>query len=295
MSGSTDAGADVTHSGAQAADITGAGARLTCLQGFLPAGGRQLEYRHWRQQHSRGATLVLLHEGLGSVAMWKAFPERLAAHTGCSVVAYSRAGYGRSDKTDLPRTPGYMHPEALEVLPAVLDFLNALEVVVIGHSDGASIALIHAGGVRDPRVKALAVMAPHVFIEHLCVEQIARARDAYEAGDLRSRLAKYHADVDHVFWGWNDIWLQPEFLAWNIEAYLPDIRVPVLVIQGEQDEYGTLAQVYAVRDQVCGGADTLILPDCGHSPHRDRSAATLEGLDWFLRAQRLADRNLNAG
>ncbi len=267
MSGSTDAGAD-----------------LTIDDGFLPAGGRRLEYCHWRQQSPRGPTLVLLHEGLGSVAMWKKFPEQLALHTGCSVFAWSRAGYGNSDKTELPRVPGYMHPEALEVLPAVLNFLDVPEVVLLGHSDGASIALIHAGGVRDDRVKALIVMAPHVFIEQICVEQIARARSAYESGDLRERLAKYHAHVDHVFWGWNDIWLHPDFPAWNIEPYLANIRVPVLVIQGADDEYGTLAQVHAVRNQVPGRVDTLILSDCGHSPHRDQPAATLEGIGRFLHA-----------
>ena len=250
--------------------------------GFVPAGGRQLEYRHWRRHPPGSPTLVLLHEGLGSVAMWKDFPEQLAAHTGCGVFAYSRAGYGNSDKTELPRGPGYMHPEALKVLPAVLDFLNVPAVVLLGHSDGASIALIHAGGVRDDRVKALIVMAPHMFIENISVEQIAQARSAYETGDLRPRLAKYHADVDHVFWGWNDIWLHPEFTHWNIESYLASIRVPVLVIQGAQDEYGTMAQVHAVRDGVPGGADTLILSDCGHSPHREQPTATLAGIGRFL-------------
>jgi len=273
MSGSTDAGAEVA----------GAGPAFLIEDGFVPAGGRKLEYRHWRLEHPRGPTLLLLHEGLGSVAMWKGFPEQLAAHTGCSVFAYSRAGYGNSDRTELPRDPRYMHPEALQVLPAVLDFLDVPELVLLGHSDGASIALIHAGGVHDDRVRALIVMAPHVFIEAMCVEQIALARTAYETGDLRERLGKYHSDVDHVFRGWNDIWLHRDILAWNIESFLANIRVPVLVIQGAQDEYGTMAQVLAVRDQVHGGADTLILPDCGHSPHRDQPVATLEGIGRFLR------------
>ena len=252
-------------------------------RGLLRAGGRQLEYCHWRSDNSQGPTLVLLHEGLGSVAMWKEFPAQLTARTGYSVFVYSRAGYGKSDKSALPRPPGYMHPEGLEVLPEVLNFLNAPEVVVIGHSDGASIALIHAGGVADARVQGLIVMAPHVFIERMCVEQIALARTAYESGDLRGRLAKYHDDVDHVFYGWNDIWLNPEFLSWNIEAYLPKIRIPVLVMQGAQDEYGTLAQVRAVSAQLGGPADTLILPECGHSPHRDQPELTLDGIEQFLR------------
>lgn len=286
MSGSTDASPRVTLINSESAKANPAGATVVS-GGFVRAGGRQLEYRHWRQEASQGPTLVMLHEGLGSVAMWKDFPERLVAHTGCSVFAYSRAGYGKSDKTDLPRAPGYMHPEGLAVLPEVLDFLNAPTVILLGHSDGASIALIHAGAVQDDRVQALVQMAPHVFIEPLCVEQIARARTAYETGDLRARLGKYHDDVDHVFWGWNDIWLSPEFLTWNIEEYLPKVSVPVLIIQGEQDEYGTLAQVRAVRDQVGGHADTLILPACAHSSHRDQPEATLAGIRGFLHTQGL--------
>ena len=283
MSGSTDAGRSHARFDPEVEKLSPLTRVTGVAGGFVRAGGRQLEYSHWRVHASAGPTLVLLHEGLGSVAMWKGFPERLALHTGCDVFAYSRAGYGHSDKTHLPRVPGYMHPEALEVLPEVLDFLGVPAVVVLGHSDGASIALIHAGGRQHERIKALIVMAPHVFIERMCVEQIAQARSAYETGDLRARQAKYHADVDHVFWGWNDIWLQPDFLAWNIEAYLPKIRVPVLIIQGEQDEYGTLAQVHAVRDQIPGHRDTLILPDCRHSPHRDQPGATLEGINRFLR------------
>lgn len=242
-----------------------------------------MEYHHWRVHSPQAPTLVLLHEGLGSVAMWKDFPSELAGYTGCNIFACSRAGYGQSDQTQLPRTPSYMHLEALEVLPQVLDILAVPDVVLIGHSDGASIALLHAGGALHKSVKALVVMAPHVFIEKMCVGQIAQARTDYETGDLRSRLAKYHADVDHVFWGWNDIWLNPEFLTWSIEEYLPKIEVPVLIIQGEQDEYGTLAQAHAVRDQVRGQAETLILPNCGHSPQRDQPAATLDGIGHFLK------------
>jgi pimeloyl-ACP methyl ester carboxylesterase len=251
--------------------------------GFVPVAGRWLEYRHWSAPGSRAPTLVLLHEGLGSVAMWKEFPERLAQSTGCGVFAYSRAGYGRSDPATLPRTPAYMHPEGLEVLPAVLDFIGAPQVVLVGHSDGASIALIHAGGTADQRVCGLVLMAPHVFIEDICVARIAEARVAWESGDLRGRLAKYHADAEPVFRGWNDIWLDPAFRSWNIEALLPAVRAPVLVVQGEDDEYGTLAQVDAVLRGVGGPAQALILPACRHSPHRDQPAALLDGIVVFLR------------
>jgi len=251
-------------------------------RGFLQAGGRKLEYARWRGDGSRKPLLVLLHEGLGSVAMWKKFPARLAAHTGCDVFAYSRAGHGLSDPAVLPRTPGYMHPEALETLPQVLVTLDTDELVLIGHSDGASIALIHGGGVIDPRISRMAVMAPHVFIEDMCIAQIAEARVAYRTGELRGKLAKYHADVDHVFHGWNDIWLAPDFRRWNIEENLPRIRVPMLVVQGADDEYGTLAQVRAVTDQAGGPAQALIIPHCGHSPHRDQPEQTLAAIGGFL-------------
>lgn len=259
-------------------------ADVVCRVGHHTVAGSRLEYRLWEPgaAGARRPTLVLLHEGLGSVAMWKDFPLRLARHTGCPVFAYSRAGYGSSSPAHLPRTPDYMHPEGLAVLPAVLERLAAPEVVIIGHSDGASIALIHAGGVTDARLTGLVLMAPHVFIEPMCVAQIARARDAYLQGDLRGRLAKYHADVDHVFWGWNDIWLHPDFPAWNIEAYLPRISAPVLVLQGAQDEYGTLAQVDAVVHGIGSRVDSRIIPDCGHSLQRDQPEATLGAIGAFL-------------
>lgn len=262
---------------------TDAAGGIATLDGFIPVPGGRLEYRRWRPPGAHAPVLVLLHEGLGSVAMWKDFPETLAARTGCEVFAYSRAGYGNSSPAQLPRTPGYLHPEGLVVLPRVLDFLAARDVVLIGHSDGASIALIHAGGVADPRVRALVVVAPHVFIEPMCVAQIAQARVAYETTDLRSRLARYHADVDHVFRGWNDIWLDPAFLSWNIGEYLPRIRVPTLVLQGREDEYGTQAQVDAVLRGVGAAAEAIIIPDCGHSPHRDQPGAMLDAIERFLR------------
>lgn len=261
---------------------TDAGGGVTTVDGFIPVPGGRLEYRRWRPPGTRGPVLVLLHEGLGSVAMWKGFPETLAARTGCEVFAYSRAGYGNSSRARLPRSPGYLHPEGLDMLPRVLDFLAAPDVVLIGHSDGASIALMYAGGTPAERLRGLVVMAPHVFIEDMCVAQIALAREAYESGDLRSRLARYHADVDHMFRGWNDIWLDPAFKSWDIRDCLPLIRVPTLVMQGRDDEYGTLDQVNAVVAGIGPLAEALVIDDCRHSLHRDQPEATLAAIHRFL-------------
>jgi pimeloyl-ACP methyl ester carboxylesterase len=222
----------------------------------------------------------MLHEGLGSVALWRDFPARLAEATGRRVLAYSRLGYGRSDPLRGPRAVDFMHREALEVLPQLLDALEVRESVLFGHSDGASIALIHAARGRRP-VAAVIALAPHVFVERYGLEQIAAARRAYLEGALRSKLGRFHADVDSAFWGWNDIWLHPDFTAWNIEALLPDITCPLLAIQGVDDEYGTLAQI----DRIERGARAvrrLELAACGHAPHRDQSEAVLAATADFL-------------
>ena len=232
-------------------------------------------------------TLVLLHEGLGCVALWRDFPARLAAATGCGVLAYSRLGYGGSDPCPLPRPLTYMHDEALEVLPRVLEVTGIRDAVLVGHSDGGSIALIHAGGHATPALRGVVTFAAHVFCEELSVTSIDAARRAYAQGDLRAKLARYHDHVDCAFLGWNGAWLDPEFMHWNLEAFLPAIGVPVLAIQGRDDEYGTAAQVEAI---VSGcGAESLFLDDCGHSPQRDREVATLEAVAGF--ARRALDRS----
>jgi pimeloyl-ACP methyl ester carboxylesterase len=226
-------------------------------------------------------TLVFLHEGLGSVAMWKDFPQRVAAATGCPGLVYSRAGYGQSTPMAMPRLPDYMHVEALYSLPALLDRLGIHEPILIGHSDGASIALIHASaGVRATR--AVVALAPHVFVEELSLASIAQAKLLYETTDLRERLARYHSDVDSAFRGWNDIWLAPAFRDWNIEAYLPMIDCPLLVIQGRDDEYGTMAQLDAIDRQVDGRVERVELAACGHSPQRDQPDATLAAIARFV-------------
>lgn len=230
-----------------------------------------------------GPTLVFLHEGLGCVSMWRDFPERLSERTGCGALVFSRRGYGKSDPVDLPRPVSFMHDEAFQVLGPVLDHFGISRAILVGHSDGASIAAIYAGGVIDERVHGLILMAPHFFIEDVCIDSIAKAKEAYETTDLRARLARHHGDnVDCAFRGWNGAWLDPQFRHWDIREYLPNIRVPVLIIQGETDEYGTARQL-EVGSALCSGpVETLLLPDCGHSPFRDRPEATLAAATGFL-------------
>jgi pimeloyl-ACP methyl ester carboxylesterase len=250
--------------------------------GWLETRAGRLEFLRHQCTDDNRPTLVFLHEGLGCVELWKDFPQRVAQATGCDTLVYSRVGYGRSDPVELPRPLTYMHREGLEILPDVLDATNIRHCILIGHSDGASIAIIHAGGVRDPRVLALVLLAPHVFNEPVCVASIRQAREAFPRG-LRDKLAVYHGDnVDCAFRGWNDAWLDPGFLDWNIEEYLPTIDVPVLVIQGRDDEYGTVNQVDAIAQQCGAPVRTLLLEACRHSPQRDQAEASLEAITTFV-------------
>jgi pimeloyl-ACP methyl ester carboxylesterase len=247
---------------------------------FLTAAGHRLEYE--RLPGRPGApTLLLLHEGLGSVALWRDFPQKLAQATGAPLVVYSRYGYGQSDALAAPRGLRYMHDEALETLPALRQALALDDVILVGHSDGASIALIHAGSGDWP-VRALMLEAPHVFVEAMNLASIEAARSAYATTDLRRRLARYHADVDGAFRGWNDAWLSAEFRDWNIEEYLPGIACPVLAIQGADDEYGTPAQLEAIARGIKAPFEPLVLRHCKHSPHRDQEAAVLEAMAEFV-------------
>ena len=244
---------------------------------MLTVRGKKIEARHIG--HPGGPTLVFLHEGLGSVGLWRDFPKQLAEATGLPAFVYSRAGYGQSDAAPMPRSVRYMHEEA-ELLPEVLDTAGVEDPVLIGHSDGASISIIHAGS--GGKARALVLLAPHVFTEEMGLRSIAGAREAYERGDLRQRLAKYHRDVDAAFWGWNRAWLDPEFGKWNLEEFLPRIAAPILVVQGDQDEYGTKKQINAIQ-RGARSVEVLLLPQCGHSPHRDRPEAALHGIAGFLR------------
>jgi pimeloyl-ACP methyl ester carboxylesterase len=248
---------------------------------FVTVRDQRLDYELIAARDAAAPTLILLHEGLGSIGQWRDFPTRLAAATGCAALVYSRLGYGRSAPLEQKRRVDYMHVEALEVLPALRDVLAIADPILVGHSDGASIALIHAGAPRW-QVRALILEAPHVFVEDVSVASIAAAKTAYETTDLRARLARYHDDVDGAFRGWNDIWLDPAFRAWNIEDCLPRIACPTLVIQGADDEYGTIAQLDAIATQIGGPVETLLLPDCKHSPHRDQAEAALAAMARFV-------------
>jgi pimeloyl-ACP methyl ester carboxylesterase len=232
--------------------------------------------------------LVFLHEGLGSVSHWKDFPGRVASATGCPVTVYSRYGSGQSDVLTEARSVRYMHDEALVVLPELLSKLQIENPILIGHSDGGSIALIHAG-VND-QVRALVLLAPHVFVEDLSVSSIADAKVKFETTNLAEKLTRHHRDAARTFWGWNNIWLHPEFRRWNIEEYLPRIACPMLVIQGMDDQYGTMAQVEAIRKQSGGPVEVLTLADCRHSPQRDQRDAVLAAIETFL--GRIAQREL---
>jgi pimeloyl-ACP methyl ester carboxylesterase len=249
---------------------------------FANIAGSRLEYLRVVPARAIGNApqIVFLHEGLGSVSLWKEFPQRMADATGSEVVVYSRRGYGESDPITEPRAVRYMHDEALIVLPELLDSLEIERPVLFGHSDGGSIALIHAGGSGRP-VAGLIVLAPHVLVEDLSVASIAEAKVAFETTDLRERLARRHAHVESAFRGWNDIWLHPDFRAWNIEEYLPRVTVPILAIQGEQDEYGTMDQIDRIARQA-PDVETLRLAECAHSPHRDQPDAVIAATVDFL-------------
>ena len=222
--------------------------------------------------------LVFLHEGLGAVALWRDFPARLARATGRRALVYSRAGHGQSDLPDAPRTPRFMHDEALIALPELLAAHGIERPALVGHSDGGSIALIHAS--RHP-VEKLVLLAPHVFVEDISVASIEEARTTFETTDLRDRMARYHRDPERTFRLWNDIWLAPEFRDWNIEDVLPSVTAPTLVIQGAHDQYGTLAQVDAIERGVAGPFARAIL-DARHAPHLEAPEQTLAAAAEFL-------------
>jgi pimeloyl-ACP methyl ester carboxylesterase len=258
--------------------------------------GVNLECRRIGARRGPAPTLVFLHDGLGCVDIWGDFPHRLTRRTGLPGFVYSRAGYGRSDPVPLPRPLNYMHIEAAHVLPAVLAASGIEQAILVGHSDGATISLIYGaltgGGIpappaapqAAPRAAAIVAMAPHVFNEALSITSIRETTRQFEGGTLRGRLERYHGEnVDCAFRGWSDAWLDPLFRAWNIEAMLAAIDVPVLVIQGDADAYGTLAQVESILRNVSGPVRAHIIPGCDHVPYREAPEITLEAIAGFLR------------
>ena len=242
--------------------------------------GRRLEVLRIVPPQKKAPEMVFLHEGLGSVSHWRDFPAAVAEASGCSVTVYSRYGNGNSDVLEESRSVRYMHDEGLAVLPNLLSQLKIENPVLLGHSDGGSIALIYAGA--HDQVRGLILLAPHVFVEDLSVQSIAQAKVAFQSTDLPQRLARHHCDANRTFWGWNEIWLHPDFRDWNIEEYLPKITCPILAIQGLEDQYGTMAQVEAIQRQAAGPVETLALNACKHSPQRDQSAATLDAIKKFV-------------
>src|SRR5437899_6136477 len=247
-------------------------------EGMLDLGTMRLEYRMIGPRPDAAPTIVMLHEGLGSVGLWGDFPEKLQAATGAGVFAYSRAGYGASSPVPLPRLLEYMHIEASDVLPNVLDAIGFRRGLLLGHSDGASIAAIYVGSHQDHRVQGLVLIAPHFIVEDISVASIAEIKTTYETTDLRTKLARWHNDVHNAFYGWNGAWLDPKFRDWDISEYLAYIRVPVAVIQGVDDPYGTMRQVEIAREECYCPVDVTVIPGAGHQPHGEAPAATHDAI-----------------
>lgn len=247
----------------------------------LSVRGQVLEAAWWGA--TRPLTLVLLHEGLGSVGLWRDFPERLAGRTGLGVFAWSRLGYGQSDPAPVPRPLDYMQIEAAEFVGPVLDAAGIERCVLIGHSDGATIAALYAGGTGDHRVRGLVLLAPHYFVEDMAVAEIARTRSAYEQGDLRTRLARHHRDVDGAFLGWNDVWLDPGFPAvLDLHSHIAHVRVPILQIQGADDMYGTLAQPRFAEAAAYCPVETVVVEKARHAPHIEAPELTMNAVADFI-------------
>jgi pimeloyl-ACP methyl ester carboxylesterase len=245
-------------------------------RGAVTVAGRAIETLELSGDETRRA-IVLLHEGLGSVGLWRDFPRALNDATGRRVIAFSRHGHGRSEPPPRPRTPAFFHEEALSVLPDLLAQLGVASPLLVGHSDGASIALIHAA--RHP-VAGIALLAPHVFVEDVTVAEIRAARERYRSGDLRARMARHHDDVDAAFWGWCDVWLDPAFRDWSLEAEAERVGCPVLLIQGRDDPYGTLEQIDRIAARVRGPVERLVVAG-GHSPHLEEPDAVLAAVAAF--------------
>jgi pimeloyl-ACP methyl ester carboxylesterase len=252
--------------------------------GFLRVGVADLEYRMIGPAPDDAPTIVMMHEGLGSAGLWGDFPEKLQAATGAGIFVYSRAGYGASTKVELPRPLDYMHVEALKTLPELLDRIGFRRGMLLGHSDGASIAAIYAGAHQDHRVQGVAMIAPHFVVEDISVVSIAAIKQAYETSSLREKLARWHRDVDNAFYGWNGAWLDPQFRNWDISEYLAYIRVPVAILQGSADQYGTIRQVEIAQQECYCPVEVAIVTGAGHSPYREAPGVTLAAIAEFANA-----------
>jgi pimeloyl-ACP methyl ester carboxylesterase len=250
--------------------------------GFLTIGDQRLEYRMIGPRPDQAPTLVMLHEGLGCVGMWGDFPEKLQAATGFGAFVYSREGYGQSSPAKLPRPLSFMHTEAQDTLPKILDAIGFQHGLLVGHSDGASIAAIYGGSHQDHRVSGIVLIAPHFIVEDVTSAAIAEMRKAYDTTDLRTRLARYHADVDATVHGWSDVWLKGDFRKWDLSEFLAYIRVPVLIVQGEGDQYGTVRQIEIAQEECYCPVEVALLPGAKHVPQREAPEATLKAVTEFI-------------
>ena len=254
----------------------------------LVVDGTRLEYYALGPTPDAAPTIVMLHEGLGSAGLWRDFPKRVAEATGMGVFVYSRAGYGRSETVTLPRPLDFMTDEATRVLPQVLDAFGFKRGILFGHSDGATIAAIHAGSVEDFRVRGLILMAPHFFTEPMGLAAIAQAKTAYDSGELKEKLARHHDDVEAAFRGWNNVWLDPGFINWNVAEVIDYLRIPTLAMQGNDDQYGTLAHVEIIESRAYSPVDVVVLESCRHAPHQDQPDRVLaEVADFAARLERI--------
>lgn len=252
------------------------------MQGSIVIDSVKLETAWHGPQSADAPTIVMMHEGLGSVSTWRDFPQRVAQETGARVFVYSRAGYGQSAPVKLPRPVDYLHREALDVLPKLLDAIGFRRGILLGHSDGASIAAIYAGSIQDHRVRGLVLIEPHFFMEEVNLASIRKTTAEYRRGDLREKLSRHHADPDNAFEGWSGAWLDPGFEAFDIREELGYIRVPMLIVKGEHDPYSTIAQLHAAEDECYCPVDSLVVRGAGHVPHRDKPEETLEAVASFV-------------
>jgi pimeloyl-ACP methyl ester carboxylesterase len=250
-------------------------------EGFLSIDEMRLEYRLYGETLSRSPTIVMVHEGLGSIRTWGDFPRRLSEVIGASVLVYSREGYGSSPLTQTELPLDYIRQHALKVLPRILDEIEFAGGILLGHSDGASMVAAYAGTIDDPRIGGLVLMAPHFCVEDETLVEIRNAKVAFESSNLRQRLSRYHADVDAAFLRWNNVWLDPQFPEFNLNVELANIRIPTLVIRGDDDKYGTHRQVHMAEQLHCGDLKTLLMQNCGHVPHRENAAQTVEVIAAF--------------
>jgi pimeloyl-ACP methyl ester carboxylesterase len=252
------------------------------LEEFLKLGSKKIEIQWHNGELTNRPALVFMHEGLGCVGMWKDFPKRISDSTGCPCFVFSRFGYGYSDPCSYPWKINFMHSQALTVLPQILKQAGIEKYILIGHSDGGSIGIIFAGSPNTKGLSGLITLAAHVFCEQCTVESIQQARINYEQQDLKEALKKYHCkNTDNAFRGWNDVWLNPNFINWNIEKYLKKIKVPMLAIQGKEDKYGTDKQIDSIKSKV-NNVESFLLDDCRHSPHIDRSETVLKIMTKFI-------------